>query len=53
MTKEVEKIRATQPEPKAKEIKVEKKEGKVYTGQKITADFQDANIRSVFRLIAR
>ncbi len=52
MTKEVEKIRATQPEPKAKEIKVEKKEGKVYTGQKITADFQDANIRSVFRLIA-
>ena len=52
MTKEVEKIRATQPEPKAKEIKIEKKEGKVYTGQKITADFQDANIRSVFRLIA-
>jgi type IV pilus assembly protein PilQ len=52
MTKEVEKIRATQPEPKAREIKVEKKEGKVYTGQKITADFQDANIRSVFRLIA-
>jgi len=52
MNKEVEKIRATQPEPKPKEIKVEKKEGKVYTGQKITADFQDANIRSVFRLIA-
>ena len=52
MTKEVDKIRATQPEPKAKEIKIEKKDGKVYTGQKITADFQDANIRSVFRLIA-
>jgi type IV pilus assembly protein PilQ len=50
MTKEVERIRATQPEKK--EIKVEKKEGKVYTGQKLTADFQDANIRSVFRLIA-
>src|SRR5512137_377786 len=52
MTKEVDRIRATQPEPKAKEIKIEKKDGKVYTGQKITADFQDANIRSVFRLIA-
>lgn len=52
MTKEVDKIRATQPEPKAREIKIEKKDGKVYTGQKITADFQDANIRSVFRLIA-
>lgn len=52
MTKEVDKIRATQPEPKAREIKVEKKEGKEYKGQKITADFQDANIRSVFRLIA-
>jgi len=52
MTKEVDRIRATQPEPKAREIKVEKKEGKVYQGQKITADFQDANIRSVFRLIA-
>jgi type IV pilus assembly protein PilQ len=50
MTKEVERIRATQPEKK--EIKVEKKEGKVYQGQKLTADFQDANIRSVFRLIA-
>ena len=52
MTKEVDRIRATQPDPKAKEIKIEKKDGKVYTGQKITADFQDANIRSVFRLIA-
>jgi type IV pilus assembly protein PilQ len=52
MTKEVDKIRATQPETKAREIKIEKKDGKVYTGQKITADFQDANIRSVFRLIA-
>jgi type IV pilus assembly protein PilQ len=52
MAKDVDRIRATQPEPKAREIKVEKKEGKVYTGQKITADFQDANIRSVFRLIA-
>ncbi len=52
MTKEVEKIRATQPEPKPKDTKADKKEGKVYTGQKITADFQDANIRSVFRLIA-
>ena len=52
MTKEVDRIRATQPEPKAKEIKIEKKDGKIYTGQKITADFQDANIRSVFRLIA-
>jgi len=49
---EVAKIEATRPEPKAREIKIEKKEGKVYTGQKITADFQDANIRSVFRLIA-
>jgi type IV pilus assembly protein PilQ len=52
MTKEVERIRATQPDASKKEIKVEKKEGKVYTGQKLTADFQDANIRSVFRLIA-
>ena len=52
MTKDVDRIRATQPEPKAREIKVEKKEGKEYKGQKITADFQDANIRSVFRLIA-
>jgi type IV pilus assembly protein PilQ len=52
MTKEVERIRATQPDASKKEIKVEKKEGKVYQGQKLTADFQDANIRSVFRLIA-
>jgi type IV pilus assembly protein PilQ len=52
MTKEVDRIRATQPEATKKEIKAEKKEGKIYTGQKITADFQDANIRSVFRLIA-
>jgi len=52
MTKEVERIQATQPDATKKEIKVEKKEGKVYTGQKLTADFQDANIRSVFRLIA-
>jgi type IV pilus assembly protein PilQ len=52
MTKEVERIRATQPDATKKEIKVEKKEGKVYSGQKLTADFQDANIRSVFRLIA-
>jgi type IV pilus assembly protein PilQ len=52
MTKEVERIQATQPEASKKEIKVEKKEGKVYQGQKLTADFQDANIRSVFRLIA-
>jgi type IV pilus assembly protein PilQ len=52
MKQELAKIEATRPEPKAKEIKIEKKEGKVYTGQKITADFQDANIRSVFRLIA-
>ena len=52
MTKEVERIQATQPDATKKEIKVEKKEGKAYTGQKLTADFQDANIRSVFRLIA-
>ena len=52
MTKEVDRIRSTQPDATKKEIKVEKKDGKVYTGQKITADFQDANIRSVFRLIA-
>ena len=52
MTKEMDRIRSTQPDTTKKEIKVEKKEGKVYSGQKITADFQDANIRSVFRLIA-
>jgi len=52
MKNEVARIDAAKPEPKAREIKVEKKDGKVYTGQKITADFQDANIRSVFRLIA-
>jgi type IV pilus assembly protein PilQ len=52
MKNEVAKIEAIRPEPKAKEAKVEKKEAKVYTGQKITADFQDANVRSVFRLIA-
>jgi len=52
MTKEIDRIQAAQPDMTKKEIKVEKKEGKVYSGQKITADFQDANIRSVFRLIA-
>ncbi|HTZ38727.1 MAG TPA: hypothetical protein VMB77_01115 [Syntrophales bacterium] len=52
MTSEVDRVKATQPESSKKEVKVEKKEGKVYSGQKITADFQDANIRSVFRLIA-
>ena len=52
MTKEIDRIEATKPDASKKEIKVEKKEGKVYVGQKITADFQDANIRSVFRLIA-
>lgn len=52
MKQEVAKIEATRPAPKVQEAKVEKKEAKVYTGQKITADFQDANVRSVFRLIA-
>lgn len=52
MKNEVAKIEAMRPSPKAKEAKVEKKDAKVYTGQKITADFQDANVRSVFRLIA-
>lgn len=52
MKNEVAKIEATRPAPKAREAKVEKKDAKVYTGQKITADFQDANVRSVFRLIA-
>ncbi len=52
MTSEIDRVKATQPDTVKKEIKVEKKEGKIYTGQKITADFQDANIRSVFRLIA-
>lgn len=52
MKNEVAKIEATRPAPKAREATVEKKEAKVYTGQKITADFQDANVRSVFRLIA-
>ncbi|HNQ02840.1 MAG TPA: hypothetical protein PKN59_11165, partial [Syntrophales bacterium] len=50
MKNEVGKIEAMRPAPKARENKVEKKESKVYTGQKITADFQDANVRSVFRL---
>ncbi|MCU0583289.1 MAG: hypothetical protein MUE57_05570, partial [Syntrophales bacterium] len=49
---EVAKIDAMRPSPKTREAKVEKKDAKVYTGQKITADFQDANVRSVFRLIA-
>jgi len=52
MKDEVGKIEAMRPAPKARENKAEKKESKVYTGQKITADFQDANVRSVFRLIA-
>ncbi|HQL89998.1 MAG TPA: hypothetical protein PLQ15_05305 [Syntrophales bacterium] len=52
MQEEVAKIEAMRPAPKAREAKAEKKDAKVYTGQKITADFQDANVRSVFRLIA-
>ncbi|NPV05155.1 MAG: hypothetical protein HPY67_10535 [Syntrophaceae bacterium] len=52
MKEEVAKVEAMRPAPKARETKTEKKEAKVYTGQKITADFQDANVRSVFRLIA-
>jgi len=52
MKEEVAKIEAMRPAPKAREVKTAKKDAKVYTGQKITADFQDANVRSVFRLIA-
>jgi len=52
MQEEVAKTEAMRPAPKAREVKAAKKDAKVYTGQKITADFQDANVRSVFRLIA-
>ena len=53
MKTEVSKVGRPSSEPKARDrCQIEKKESKVFTGQKITADFQDANIRSVFRLIA-
>ncbi len=55
---EVEKKQEKVKEEKVVEAPVEKKatpiegEGKVYTGQRISLDFKDADIKNVFRLIA-
>ena len=53
MKAEVSKVEAAKLGAKPEtDARLDKKESKVFTGQRITADFQDANIRSVFRLIA-
>jgi type IV pilus secretin PilQ/predicted competence protein len=43
---------ATEPKPSPQGVEEAKGEGKKYTGQRLSLDFKDADIRNIFRLLA-